>query len=237
MQPNKIHILSTRPVGEALVKAAIQNDMVIDEASFIKIEEIENAEIEEKIGELSHQNITAIFTSKNAVNVVKKFIPTKTPWKIFCIDNATKNAVSKVFDEENIIGTAFYGSQLAEKIIENTSIKKVVFFCGDQRRDELPQKLKSNGIEIEEIVVYKTIETSQALSKQYDGILFFSPSTVQSFFSKNSIHPKTQIFAIGTTTANAVKSFTQQPVIIAETPGKENLVNLAIKHFSKSEIL
>ena len=237
MQLNKIHILSTRPVGEALVKEAAQNDIVIDEVSFIKIEEIENAEIKEKIGELSHQNITAIFTSKNAVNVVKKYIPTKTPWKIFCIGNATREGVERIFGEENIIGTAYYGGQLAEKIIENSSIKKIVFFCGDQRRDELPQKLKSNGIEIEEIVVYKTIETSQALSKQYDGILFFSPSTVQSFFLKNSIHPKTQIFAIGTTTATAVKSFTQQPVIIAETPGKENLVNLAIKHFSKSEIL
>jgi uroporphyrinogen-III synthase len=237
MQPNKIHILSTVPVGEALVNEAAQNDIVIDEVSFIKIDEIVNTEIEKRIGELAHQNIIAVFTSKNAVNVVGKFISAKPSWKIFCIGNATKNAVGKVFGEGNVIGTAHYGSQLAEKIIEHSSVKKVVFFCGDQRRDELPGKLKKNGIEIEEIVVYKTIETSRALSKQYDGILFFSPSAVQSFFSKNSINQQAQIFVIGTTTANAVKSFIQQPVIIAETPGKENLVHLAIKHFSKSKIL
>lgn len=237
MQRNKIHILSTRLVGEALVNEAAQNDIIIDEVSFIKIEEIVNIEIEERIAELEHQNITAVFTSRNAVNVVGKLISTKTSWKIFCIGNATKEGVGRIFGEENIIGTAYYGGQLAEKIIENSSIKKVVFFCGDQRRDELPGQLKNNGIGIEEIVVYKTMETSKALSKQYDGILFFSPSAVQSFFSKNSINQQTSIFVIGTTTANAVKIFTQQPVIIAETPGKENLVNLAIKHFSKSEIL
>ena len=86
------------------------------------------------------------------------------------------------------------------------------------------------------MIVYKTEETPQVLSKQYDGILFFSPSAVQSFFSKNYITDKTQVFAIGATTANVVKSFIQQPVIISNKPGKENLVNLAIKHFSKSKI-
>ena len=71
----------------------------------------------------------------------------------------------------------------------------------------------------------------------YDGILFFSPSAVNSFLLKNKISPKTQLFAIGSTTANALQPFTNQPVIIAETPGKENLLHLAINHFSKSKIV
>lgn len=236
MQKNKIHILSTRPAGEALVSEAAQNDIVIDEIAFIRTEEITNVEIEEKIRKLSHQNITAVFTSMNAVDTVGKFISAKTSWKIFCIGNTTKKLVKKIFGEENISCAADSADQLAEKILENAAVKKVIFFCGDQRREELPGKLKKNGIEVEELVVYKTIETPDILTKQYDGILFFSPSAVQSFFSKNSITDATQIFTIGITTANAVKLFTQQPVIIAEIPGKENLVSLVIKHFSKSEI-
>ena len=144
--------------------------------------------------------------------------------------------VKKIFGEHNIYATAGSAGQLAEKIIENSFIKNVVFFCGDQRRNELPDRLKSQGIEVEELIVYKTIETPAILSKQYDGILFFSPSAVQSFLSKNSIAPQTQVFAIGTTTANAVKPFTRQPVIISPNPAKENLVHLAIMHFSKSKI-
>lgn len=235
MQRNEIRILSTKPLGASLVSAAAQSNIIIDEVSFIKTQEIENAEIEKKISELSHQSITVVFTSANAVRIVKKFISTKTPWKIFCIGNVTKKLVESIFGLENILGTAFYGNQLAEKVIENSSVKKVVFFCGAQRRDELPDKLKKKGIEVEELVVYKTLETPEIVSKQYDGILFFSPSAVKSFFSKNPITDETQIFAIGTTTKSAIKSFTQQSVIIAEIPGKENLVNLAISYFSKAK--
>ena len=236
MQKNKIHILCTRPVGEALLKEATQNDIFIDEISFINTKEIVNTENEKKIREFSHQNINVVFTSMNAVEAVSKFISAKTSWNIFCIGNTTKKLVKKIFGEENISGTAASAEQLADTILEKVNVKKVVFFCADHRREELPEKLKKNGIEVEEIMVYQTIETPEILTKQYDGILFFSPSAVQSFFSKNSLTHNTQVFVIGATTANAIKLFTQQPVIIAENPGKENLLNLAIKHFSKSKI-
>ncbi len=93
--------------------------------------------------------------------------------------------------------------------------------------------LKDNNVGIEEIIVYKTIETPQLILKKYDGILFFSPSAVQSFFLKNSISPRTKVFAIGNTTANALKLFTQQHVITADIPGIKILVYQAINYFSK----
>ncbi|MEO8416473.1 MAG: uroporphyrinogen-III synthase, partial [Ginsengibacter sp.] len=83
---------------------------------------------------------------------------------------------------------------------------------------------------------YKTIETPHIIKQHYDGILFYSPSAVKSFFLKNTLQNNTELFAIGSTTAKALKHFTQLPVIIAEMPGKENLVKLAIHHFSKSKI-
>ena len=113
MQKNKVHILCTRPVGEALVSEAAQNDIIIDEVSFINTIEIKNAEILQKIGELSHQKITAVFTSMNAVNAITKFLPGKrTSWKIFCIGNTTKKMVKKIFGEENICATADNAEQL-----------------------------------------------------------------------------------------------------------------------------
>jgi len=235
MQNNTIYILSTRPLGVSAIAEATKNNIVIDEISFIKTVEITDAAIEKKIHALSSQNITAVFTSMNAVEAVGKRISPNTNWKIFCIGNTTKKIVRNHFGETKIAGTADSADKLAEIIIKEP-LKNVVFFCGDQRRNELPEKLKNNGINIEEIVVYKTVETSSIISKQYDGILFFSPSAVQSFFSNNSITNKTQVFAIGSTTADAAKKFTEIPVIISEKPGKENLVNLAIKYFSQSKI-
>ncbi len=237
MANRKTFILSTRPVGEAVRVKALSHDITIDEVSFIKTEEtIRHNSTEKKIKELASQNIPVVFTSMNAVEAVGKLISEKTNWKIFCIGNTTKKLVKEIFGEKNIAGTADNASSLADSIIESSS-KNIVFFSGDQRRDELPEKLKKNNMDIEEIVVYKTIETPELLTKFYDAILFFSPSAVKSFFSKNTISDSTQIFAIGSTTANAAKSLRNNPIIIAEKPGKENLVNLAIKHYSTSPIL
>jgi uroporphyrinogen-III synthase len=236
MQKNEVHILSTGPVEKALIEEAARLKIIIDEISFIKTEEIISEETEAKIKELSNQNIWVIFTSGNAVEAVGKRIASKHKWKIFCLGNATTNVVTKYLGVGSILGTAENATVLANKILENANVKAVTFFCGDHRRDELPQKLKSRGIGVEEIIVYKTLETTEVVNKEYDAILFYSPSAVNSFFVKNSISAKTQLFAIGTTTGDALKHFTQQPVILAEIPGKETLVMMAINHFSKSKI-
>ncbi|MEO8568871.1 MAG: uroporphyrinogen-III synthase [Ginsengibacter sp.] len=236
MQKNKISILSTRPVGKELVEEAASRGITIDEISFIRTEENIDAFTSKKIEQLSTQNINAVFTSMNAIEIVGKFIPLNSEWKIFCIGNTTKKLAGSIFKEENILGIADSANELAEIISSDSKIKKVYFFCGDQRRDELPEKLKKNNKEIEELIVYKTIETPGTVLKKYDGILFFSPSAVKSFFLKNSLSPSTQVFAIGETTANAVKLFTQQNVITPGVPGKENLVSQAINYFSKTQI-
>ncbi|MEO8112565.1 MAG: uroporphyrinogen-III synthase, partial [Ginsengibacter sp.] len=183
------------------------------------------------------ENINAVFTSMNAVEALRKFVPSKSSWRVFCIGNTTKKLVKDIFGEGNLSGIGNNATALAENIVSDKGIKKVYFFCGDQRRDELPRKLKDNNIDIEELIVYKTIETAEKISKVYDGILFFSPSAVHSFFLKNLISDETQVFAIGTTTADALKPFTQQPVIIADFPGKKNLVEQAINYFSKNKFL
>jgi len=236
MVNNKIYILSTRSVGETARTKALQHDIIIEEKSFIETQETIDTSKAKKIKELSHQNLSVVFTSMNAVEAVGKMVSEKNAWKVFCIGNTTRKLVKEIFGEKNIAGTADNASALADTIIK-ASTKNIIFFSGDQRRDELPEKLKKNHIKVEEIVVYKTIETPESLSKSYDAILFFSPSAVQSFFSKNTISDNTQIFAIGSTTARAAEPYASKPIIIAEKPGKENLVNLTIKHFSKSPIL
>lgn len=233
MPKNKFYILSTRPVGKAMILEATANNIIIDEISFISTEEIIYISLAKKIRELSHQNITAVFTSVNAVNAVGKLISWKTNWKIYCIGNTTKKIAIKIFGQENISATAYNANQLAEKIINDSPRKNIIFFCGDQRRNELPEKMKENGVDIKEMVVYKTIETPHVITKKYGGILFFSPSAVKSYFSVNDVTDSTKLFAIGNTTANEIKNFTKVPVIISEIPGKENLIKLAIENFSK----
>ena len=171
---NKIQILSTKPIGASIVRFADKQNICIDEVSFIKTEEVVSEELKKRIAELSKQNITVIFTSANAVKAVKKLLPAKPSWKIFCIGYKTKKHAEDTFGNENIVGIADNGEQLADEIIKYSSPKRMVFFCGNRRREELPEKLKDHGIELEEIVVYDTIEKSQIISKHYDAILFLA---------------------------------------------------------------
>ncbi|MBA3674102.1 MAG: uroporphyrinogen-III synthase, partial [Chitinophagaceae bacterium] len=125
---------------------------------------------------------------------------------------------------------------LSNVILKDEEIKKVHFFCGNQRRDELPNKLKAEGIEVEEIIVYETIETPQKMSrKQYDGILFFSPSAVKSYFSLNKLNEEIQVFAVGKTTADSILQNDKREIITAEIPGEENMIDLVISHFSTTK--
>jgi uroporphyrinogen-III synthase len=171
----------------------------------------------------------------NAVDAVINLLDNEKPfWKIFCMGNTTKKLVIKYFGEESLIATGINATDLANAIVEfqhsrfvtsRTDIENDtwLFFCGDQRRDELPGILNSNNISPTEIIVYKTIETSQEVEKYYDAILFFSPSAVHSFFKNNQADVATTFFAIGETTATAIKKYSSNTIITGNTPAKDEL--------------
>ena len=234
MQKNNLNILSTRPLNNEIIEEAAKQNIFIDCISFIEAEPVINKELNERIQELSGEKTTAVFTSMNAVEAVKDHLNLNPEWNIFSIGQTTKELISDFFGEENIVATANDATSLADTIIER-QIKEVVFFCGDQRRDELPGKLKAKNIKVEEIKVYITNPTPQKLSKYYDGVLFFSPSAVESFFSINEIDTNVILFAIGNTTAEAIKEIVTNKVIIAEQPGKEAVVKKMMAYFSKQQ--
>ena len=231
MQKNRINILSTRPLNESIIDEAAQQNIFIDCISFIETEPVKTLELNEKLEQLSSKNIEVVFTSMNAVDAVKDHLRFKPNWKIFSIGQTTKELIKDFFGEESVVGTADDASQLADVIIQHHP-QEVFFFCGDQRRDEMPQKLNEAGIALEEIVVYKTTSTSKKLNKDYEGILFFSPSAVDSFFTTNTIADDTIVFAIGNTTATAVNERVNNKIVIADKPGKEELVKKMLAYLS-----
>jgi uroporphyrinogen-III synthase len=233
MQQNKIQILCTRPLPSSLIEEAGTCGIEIEEQPFIETESILSVEVQQEIELVSTEVATVVFTSMNAVDAVTIFLDGHQPeWTIYSIGTATGRLVKEYFGEERIAGTANDATALAELIAEDRFTDEVVFFCGDQRRDELPDILKQHDIEVNEIVVYQTIEVPHKISKPYHGILFFSPSAVRSFFKINKLQEKTIAFAIGNTTANEIKKFSNNKIIISDEPGKENLVQKMMEYFN-----
>jgi uroporphyrinogen-III synthase len=211
-----VYVLSTRELSAALVEKAAAKGVVIDSLSFIAIEPI-------KAVEVPGAQAVVVFTSVNAVDAVGR-----SGWKIFCTSGATRRKVAERFGEAAIAGTADSAAELAATIVGEGWVNAVWFICGEQRRHELPARLKQAGIEVHEVVVYRTKLTPRKIGRDYDGIVFFSPSAVESFFSVNKIPARTRLFAIGGTTAEAIRRSSDNPVTISGQPDAELLINQII---------
>lgn len=229
----KYNILCTRPLDNMLVYKAANSGISIDSINFVETEPVASEDIIKKIQNLAVQKITAVFTSTNAVDAVTAHLKNIPDWNIFCVGGTTKETVFNFFGEKSVKGTARNAKTLSEKIILAGNIKDVVFFCGEQRLDELPETLKVNGVYVEEIIVYKTRLISNFINKDYDGILFFSPSAVHSFFSDNTVATNVVLFSIGTTTTATIKTYCTNKVITSEWPGKENMIELVLDYYKQ----
>jgi Uroporphyrinogen-III synthase len=232
MQGNKVNILCTSHLKEDLLSKAAAKNIYVDVQNFIKTESYFTEETKQKIKSLSNKKIAVVFTSKNAVKAVVSQLPAIPNWDIYCISGVTKQTAIDFFGKEKIYASAKNAAGLAEKIVTNKSIKEIVFFCGDQRLNDLPEMLTQYNITVKEVIVYTTEETPYIIQKDYDAILFFSPSAVHSFFSVNTISTNVLLFSIGKTTSNAISTYCSNLVNTSEYPGKEQMINLVIDFFS-----
>ena len=231
MVENKIKILSTRALNSELLNKTGLQDMDVEADAFIKIIPDVSQETAAFIQSLALQPAAVIFTSVNAVNAVTARLTVAPPWKIFSIGGATKDALQHFFDASSIVASAKNATLLSEKIIAYGSIKEVVFFCGNRRMNHLPEKLDDAGITVKELHVYQTVETPVATTKEYEGILFFSPSAVESFFSINTIPVHTVLFSIGESTTAAIESYCSNKVITSQWPGESNMMEMVADYF------
>lgn len=228
-----ISILTTRPLAFTTMQKAEEAGIVIDTESLIETHSIVDQGIAEEIRKYATENISVVFTSMNAVEAVIDVLELDgiTPdWTIYSMGGITQQIIKNYFGESEIIANATNSTELAELIIENEE-EEIVFFCGNQRRDELPAMLQESNILLNEVIVYETLEIPVKIAKEYNGILFFSPSAVRSFFSANKLPQSTVLFAIGKTTADALKKESTNKIITGEFPNKEQLAEKAFDYF------
>jgi len=232
----KPKILSTKKLDPSLLNEAAQKNIEICEQEFISIQECEQLDLNQQLAGLNTDHV--IFTSAHAVMITDSLVSKAATenWKIFCLSGKTLKAVEAAGNiGGTILETAAHAEELAGKIIR-AGVKKVIFFCGLSRRNELPDRLKNAGIDLKEIVFYKTVETAVINNDPFDGILFFSPSAVHSYFSCNELKKHTICFAIGSTTAASIHPFTPNPVYTAEKPDQASILELVAAYFSNHKL-
>jgi uroporphyrinogen-III synthase len=171
-----------------------------------------------------------IFTSQNAVQSILQH-PKCNELKsknVFSVGMKTKDLLTQ--NGFNVIAYTGYASDLAEIISLIYNKESYTFFCGNLRRAILPDTLKENGITFNEIEVYETNITSKKIKSKLDGILFFSPSAVESYLKLNTIKDET-CFCIGETTAEALQNKKVKNIIIADKPSVENVIAEVLEYY------
>ena len=212
----QISVLSTKTLSDEQRQVFIDANIDLLEQDFIEIE-INNFE-------LNNINQNLIFSSQNAVLslIEQKDWQILTSKSTFCVGIKTKELLEQNGFKVDVYMD--YASELAEIITLIYNKESFTFFSGNLRKETLPQALKNEGVKFNEIEVYQTRLAPFKISKEekFDGILFFSPSGVESFLKDNKIKTET-CFCIGETTASSLEKITKN-IIIAEIPTIEEVI-------------
>lgn len=220
---SQISILSTKTLSAEQRQAFLDADIDLLEQDFI---EIKNTDFE-----LNKIYTNLIFSSQNAVLSLME----QSGWEVlksksvFCVGIKTKELLELNGFTVNVYMD--YASELAEIITLIYNKESYTFFSGNLRKETLPKALKNAGIVFNEIEVYQTKLAPFKISKEenFDGILFFSPSAVESYLTNNKI--KNEVcFCIGTTTALALANKTKN-IIISDNPTIEDVIETVINEY------
>ena len=171
-----------------------------------------------------------VITSQNGVEaLLNSFTKDEMNFKnIYCVGRRTKKLI------ENRIGKVAHVAKNAQKLAEylatELETKKVTYFCSNVRLDTLPAYLREQGIAVNEVEAYKTMLSSEEINDEISGVLFYSPSGIESYLEKNATDKVA--FCIGETTAvEARKHFDK--VEVANMPSVESVLELVNMYYSR----
>lgn len=166
---------------------------------------------------------SAIVTSQNAVQfILENEIKVS---EFLCVGEKTEAILIK--NGQKVVKKAENSSDLARFLIKMKQKDPFIYFCGTRRRDEIPSVLQREKVLFQEIVCYETTFQKKVFQHKWDGILFFSPSGVESFLSCNDLGDNIA-FCIGDTTATAVKKYTEN-IVVASSATIESVIAKAVK--------
>ena len=215
-------VLSTKILDASLKRHLFAANIDLVEYNAIQIKALKS-DIKDKY----FQN--TIFTSQNAIKIaLNQNIKID---QVFCVGGKTEALLKQ--NRLNVISKADNARDLADIILEKYADKSFDFFCSKQRRNDLPDLLKENHIQLKEHHLYDSVCNFKIFPNDFDAVLCFSPLGVKSFYSVHKSPPLA--ICIGTTTAEAAKQYTKNVILSSQT-SVESVVIKAIKTFSIKNI-
>ena len=129
---------------------------------------------------------------------------------------------------EEATGRLGAAAALAATMLGEGVAGPVLFPCGEVRRDELPTRLRQEGVAVHEVVCYRSVIAGDAEAREAvrcAGILVVaSPSVAELLARASAPTPRPPLLAVGPTTAAAARAAGWAPSAVAARPEADALV-------------
>lgn len=129
--------------------------------------------------------------------------------------------------DERDVGERGAAAALAEAMLAAGTRGRVLFPCGDLRRDEFPARLRDHGVAVEEVVCYRSVladETDARRAAERAEVLVVASPSVAGLLARacpSGVRPA--LLAVGPTTAVAARAAGWPPAGVAARPTAEAL--------------
>jgi uroporphyrinogen-III synthase len=197
------------------------------------------------------------FTSANAVRSVASRCQTlERPWTSFskfprvaAVGPRTAEEIAKAGLSVNYVAKNHSGASLAEELGPELSGRSVLLPRSDRANPDLPTALRRFAATPTELVVYRTLPSTEVdqeklrslLNGQASAILFFSPSAVHHFTELvgreqwPALENGVTIAAIGPVTAGALRKNGVQQMLVANDTTPDAVIAALEQHFAGAQ--
>ena len=171
-----------------------------------------------------------VFSSQNAV---RSFLanPTASAHQnpILCVGEKTKSLLEE--NGQKVIKMAQNMLDLVDFIQKTMKNEHFLHICGNRKLADFAAGMQKAGISYAEVTAYHTHLVSRIQTPEPQGLLFYSPSGVESYLQTKSMGAS-WCFCIGETTATAVRPLTEH-LTVSLKPDADLLVAAAATHFRR----
>lgn len=162
-----------------------------------------------------------VVSSRNSFDAIKKNIG-QAPEFIYCVGDWTKNEIEKL--GAKVKCKSFENMKSLASDLAAGHFKSVVYFCGDEHRQDLEEGLKNTGTKISKMITHQSTMMFPLIKKSFDAVFVFSPRSVESLLKHNQFPPQTVFACIGQTTAYYLRSRGVTNIFTASYPDSKILV-------------
>jgi hydroxymethylbilane synthase len=196
IRPQKVFITKTFNNDDYLLNALKRLNFEVEGKSLIEFKQI-------RIKELPKTE-WVFFSSKHAVRYFFNQNPKLENVKFGCIGTSTSAELRKFGKRADFIGQSTDIKLVGKQFSSKVGSSRVLFPIarGSMQSIQWQMVKRDNVINLE---VYATLKHSIEISQDYEIIIFTSPSNVEAYFEKNTLHPHQKVIAMGESTGKSLE--------------------------------